>query len=807
MNEKRLLAVILGLFILLGITYALTTPVFEASDELWHYPMIQHLANGNPLPVQVFDPAQAGPWKQEASQPPLYYYLGAALTFWIDTSDMAQVRWLNPHVDNGIITEDGNINLAIHDPAGNPWQGTLLAVRIVRVFSVFLSAGTVLLTYLIAKAVAPNRPEVALGATAVNAFLPMFLFISGAVNNDNLAILLASLAIWLMISDFRFRSSDFGVKLTAHGFRLRATSYQLTAYWLLLGAVIGLALLTKEGTFALLPLSWGTIFMTLWARENTADTIPQSEIRNPKSPFLRHLLNILIRSLLQFALLLIPVLLIAGWWYYRNIVLYGDFLGWNAFIAVLGSRAHPASLAQLWDERVGFMMSFWGLFGGVNVPMSQWIYTLLNGVVVTAVFGFFIYLGKEVRDWRLGTRDWRAKTNLQSLISRLLYFVASRFALVVCLLFAFAVVFGLVQWATTTWSSQGRLVFTAVSALSVLLILGLVGWLPRRPARWIAGGLGVLMFGVAALAPWLWIQPAYRPAVLAAPPAAPAVTFGDALRLVGYEVEETAVTPGGAVWVTLEWEALAPLDRDWSVFVHLNDPVLGRPIAQRDMYLGQGLVATRLLEPGQRVVNRYRLAVPVTAVAPADLQVMVGLYDFAACPACTRLPITASDQNAIEADAVQVGEVALTAVPGAYPNPTSVNFGNELELVGFALTPRRAQPGETVDLTLYWRALRPLDQDYTFFAQVVDEDTTRWAAQDLGPAGQPNPTSQWAAGEVQSVSLPLALAADTPADVYPIILGLYTLDEGQFNRLQLVTANGRITQDDTLTLTPLRVGE
>ena len=27
---------------------------------------------------------------------PLYYYLGAALTFWIDTSDMEQVRWLNP---------------------------------------------------------------------------------------------------------------------------------------------------------------------------------------------------------------------------------------------------------------------------------------------------------------------------------------------------------------------------------------------------------------------------------------------------------------------------------------------------------------------------------------------------------------------------------------------------------------------------------------------------------------------------------------------------------------------------------------
>ena len=60
-------------------------------------------ADGNPLPVQVTDPALAGPWKQEASQPPLYYYVGAALTFWIDASDMEQIRWLNPHVDNGVM--------------------------------------------------------------------------------------------------------------------------------------------------------------------------------------------------------------------------------------------------------------------------------------------------------------------------------------------------------------------------------------------------------------------------------------------------------------------------------------------------------------------------------------------------------------------------------------------------------------------------------------------------------------------------------------------------------------------------------
>ncbi len=120
--EPWLLRLILVLFVLLGWSYALATPVFEASDELWHYPLIKFLADGNALPVQAFDPDEAGPWKQQASQPPLYYWLAAAATFWINTDDLPQVRWLNPHVDNGIITQDGNTNAHPDEPAS-----TLLA--------------------------------------------------------------------------------------------------------------------------------------------------------------------------------------------------------------------------------------------------------------------------------------------------------------------------------------------------------------------------------------------------------------------------------------------------------------------------------------------------------------------------------------------------------------------------------------------------------------------------------------------------------------------------------------------------------
>jgi hypothetical protein len=776
-TTSPLLRLILGLYLLIALSYALITPPFEASDELWHYPMIQHLGNGNPLPVQVFDPAQAGPWKQEASQPPLYYYLGAALTFWIDTSDMERVRWLNPHVDNGVITSDGNTNLAIHPDQFDPNQGTLLAVRIVRLFSVLLGAWTVYLTYLLAREVVPARQELALGAAAINAFTPMFLFISGAVNNDNLAIPLASLGVlWL-------------VRLVTRPPQTRQSAIKQT---LLLGVVTGLAILTKQGTFALLPLALGTFAIYQW-------TVTPSPFTWGKFG------RLLGKTGAQFALLLVPVVLIAGWWYWRNILLYGDFLGWNAFIAVLGQRETPAPLAQLWQERWGFMLSYWGLFGGVNIPLWTWVYYLLNGLVLLAVPGFLLYLGQVCWRWWQDHGRVLLATHLSFLpkaITFIFDFVRDNFGLIVTLIFAGGVVYGLIQWATTTWSSQGRLVFTAISALNILLVLGLAGWMPERWARPWLGAISGFLLIVAALAPWLIIRPAYTPppvvqgdtscTAVVCLPDDDSATFSQHLRLLGYEItpSRTPLQPGDSVDVTLEWLVINPSDRDWSVFVHLHDPVLGVPIAQRDMYLGQGLRPTSLLQAGDKLTNRYQLVVPDTAVAPADLALMIGLYDY---QNGERLVLPNQTNRLTLAD------LPLASRPGDTPNPVQINFENKLQLIGYDLTPRRLPAGATTDLTLFWQPLTNLDKEYTFFAQIVDPDTTRWASADV-----PQPTTGWSVGETYSMTIPLTLREDAPAGIYPLRLGVYLYENEQFQNLQRVTPDGRLT-DDFINLTQVRV--
>jgi hypothetical protein len=103
---------------------------------------------------------------------------------------------------------------------------------------------------------------------------------------------------------------------------------------------------------------------------------------------------------------------------------------------------------------------------------------------------------------------------------------------------------------------------------------------------------------------------------------------------------------------------------------------------------------------------------------------------------------------------------------------------------------------------LYWRALQSVDEDYTFFAQVVGEDTTRWASIDFMP---PEVTSTWLPNEIHQVDLQLTVAEDTPAEVYPLVVGVYTrTDDGGFDRLQIQTPDGRLT-DDFLELTQVRI--
>ena len=749
------IVVIIALFLVVATTYSVVTPVFEASDELWHYPMVKYIADHWRLPVQ--DPQNVGPWRQEGSQPPLYYAIGALATAWIDTSDMDEVRWLNPHVDNGIITEDGNTNLVVHSSReAFPWRGTVLAVHVVRLLSVLMGAGTVLLTYLIAKELLPHREDVALGAAAITAFNPMFCFISGAVNNDNLTMLLCSLVLWQLIRLVKMQIPNPKSQIP----NLR----QVIGHWSLPGIVLGLAVLTKESALGLLPLTALAISYVSWRRRSWRIFFTGGVITAGL------------------------VALIAGWWYWRNQVLYGDWLGLETFIAILGKRAAPATLRQLWGERVGFMMAYWGLFGGVNVPLPGWVYDVLNGVTVVAAAGLIAWLIRLMVHY-LRSRNLKPEIWNPDLVAGYLLLLA----------WPAIVVVSWSRWATVTWSSQGRLVFSAISAWSVLTALGLAAWLPQRWTRVLLALVGAFMFVVAVAAPFAVIAPTYAAppplsdAELAAIPHRLDVDFGGRMRLLGYELETNEVHPGEPLRLTLYWECMSPMNRDWSVFLHLLDEN-ELVVAQRDRYPGQGLLATRLLAPGQTFADRYVLPIPATAYAPSDTTLEIGLFDVRTNE---RLPATSADGEAL-GDHLRFEHIRIVPWPGEVPNPVSFNFGDKMRLIGYNLDRRVVAPGETLHLTLYWECLAKMDEDYSVFTHVLGEQDTIWAQMDSVPRRGAAPTSGWTVGQIIEDSYDLTVRQDTPPAVYDIEIGVYLPRPPDYPRLRVISPDGRVVDNRVL---------
>jgi hypothetical protein len=736
-TERRWLGLILTAYVLLASLYSIVTPVFEASDELWHYPMVQYLATHNlALPPQ--DPAANYAWRQEGSQPPLYYLAAALLTAPIDTSDMETIRRINPHADIGTVRPDGNANMITHrtELEGFPWHGTVLAVHVARFFSVLLGLGTVLVTYGLARELFPTRVEVALGATALNAFLPMFLFISGSINNDNLSNLCGNLLLLLIVR------------------LLKAQRAPSVRFYALVGVVAGAGLLAKLSIGALIPL--------------VALALGVLALR------LRDWRPLIIGGLVSGVL----TIAIAGWWYLRNAQLYGDPTGLNMFLDIVGRRAIPANAAQLWAERHSFTQAFWGFFGGVNVPLPEAVYLVFNVIGGIGIIGAVAFI-------------------LYKLFQKSVQLNASRKILVwlphaVTLLWITITMVSYLRWTAETWASQGRLVFVALSPILVWMALGLTWWLPKRARGLLIGAGAAFFLLVAVLAPFTIIAPAYAaPAAVEGGPVQALFTAAEGGRvgLVSTRSVSETVHPGEYVQFEIDWQIDAPLQRNWSLFAHLvtSENVI---IAQRDVYPGGGTLATSDLAAGYAWRNLIAIQVPAAAYAPETLSVQIGWYDLSTGE---RLSLP-ENMETHTAGMVKLEPRASTL---AVPNPLSINFDNQIELVGYELSTLAPAAGETVELTLYWRALQPVPEDYVVFAHILDpRSSTQYAGSDAMPADWTQPTSIWQPGEIIVDTHTMTVNADTPPDIYEVEVGLYLNPEpGIFQRLRVVTPDGGMADD------------
>jgi hypothetical protein len=108
-------------------------------------------------------------------------------------------------------------------------------------------------------------------------------------------------------------------------------------------------------------------------------------------------------------------------------------------------------------------------------------------------------------------------------------------------------------------------------------------------------------------------------------PAAPLAIFGDnEIALLSVE-PEGAPGPGGEVKLAVRWQALRPLDRNYTVFYHVIGPD-GQRYGQQDTMPQDGQLPTTQWQPGVIVSDEYRATLAANAPGQGDYQDWVGFY-------------------------------------------------------------------------------------------------------------------------------------------------------------------------------------
>ncbi len=762
----RWLAAVLVIYAIMAVIYSVSTPIFEPPDEIFHFPLIDHIADTGTLPVQ--DPEVETRWHQEGSQPPLYYALSALLVLPIDRGDLDARQERNPHARIGVGLATDNQVTVKHDwdAEAFPWSGTTLAVHVVRLFSVALSLGTVVAIYHVARLAAPGARAIHVTAVLLAAFNPMFLFISGAINNDNLINLFSAVTLALLLVIWRAGLSD-------------------RRLWIL-AAIMALASLSKLSGLALYPTA-ALVVLLVHVREGRS-----------------------LRDLLRAGMIVLAVwAVLAGWWYARNLYLYGEPTGMGRMLDVYGTRGGTPTAGDLLDEFEGLRLSFWGVFGMLNVIAPQWLFDYTDALLIVALAGLLlglmrVALARRARRGTQATHTRAAAWSLRGIRHRLNSdFWRDGLPVTILALHTLIVFAALINWTIRTPATQGRLLFPALGALATLIALGLAQVVPRRARHLVAPlfALPVVAAGIAI--PFHTLRPTYaRPPTVAAVPddAIPVDARFGPIELRGVAISDHAPKPGDerdGLAITLYWRPTAHTASDMSFYVQ----VLGLPdvsadsgyqqIAKIDSYPGGGLLRTTTWQLDTIYADSYTLPVAADARTPVQPVLKIGWRQYETGMEFDPVTLDGAPRGPVT---VQAGRIVGDAKHLAGGVPLEAVFGGALRLNRADVTPQTAAPGESISVALEWEALARVGDDFNVLVHLLpaphlDPESSAYgqpAAQgDAPPRDGRWPTSAWAVGVPFVDTYTIPLPDDLPAGTYRVAAGLYR--PADFSRLPVST--------------------
>jgi hypothetical protein len=197
--------------------------------------------------------------------------------------------------------------------------------------------------------------------------------------------------------------------------------------------------------------------------------------------------------------------------------------------------------------------------------------------------------------------------------------------------------------------------------------------------------------------------------------------------------------------------------------------------------------------------------------------------NFVSVPAVEGLPITAVEAGLIEmglgisrqdvwskqaegiilsqdppaGSIVSEGSVVTLIVSSGPRLVLDVNLDNKVVLMACDLENDSLKPGEVLRLTLYWRALQPMQENYTVFVHVARADGSILTQRDTQPRDGTHPTSSWVPGELVRDPYELTIPDDALPGTYWLKVGMYSL--ATMRRLPVLDpGQAKVLQDSIL---------
>ncbi len=238
-----------------GMAWSLIVPPFQVPDENAHYAYVQQVAERGTLPRRL---AVEGPFSPREDQ-----ILAALLTYGVvghrenpapDTEVQQQVidaiakQRLSARGSGDALTATSNpplyyaLEAVPYKLAGSK---VLDKLAVMRLLSALMGAATVLLVFMFLRELLPGGRWAWPAGALVVAFQPLFGFMSGGVNNDDLLYLTAAGVLWALARAFRRGLTPANGALIG-GFLGAGLISKLTLLGFVPGVALGVALLVRR---------------------------------------------------------------------------------------------------------------------------------------------------------------------------------------------------------------------------------------------------------------------------------------------------------------------------------------------------------------------------------------------------------------------------------------------------------------------------------------------------------------------------------------------------------------------------------